>query len=166
MLSAFLKRLLFARQFFIINGKIEVLGVKQMMLSSDLLLDLQNINQKKVYSIFKENMLDNIKFYGKKLGTATGMLKNIADIYEILGAGSLEIADLSESKKRGIVRVHNSPIAEAYLRKNKRSKEPVCISIAGVLAGMFTFLFKKDVNCVEKVCLSQGKDFCEFVIKG
>ncbi len=166
MLSAFLKRLLFARQFYMINGKIEVLGVKQIMLPSDLVLDIQNINNKKIYEITKNGILENIKLLSKKLGASQeGMLKVIEELYETIGTGSLKIIDLDNKNKKGIVRIFNSPLAESSLTKNKRSKEVVCYSISGILAGMFSFLFNDNIDAQEKICLAQGKEYCEFIIK-
>ena len=42
MLSSFLKKLLFARQFFMIDGKIEILGKKQVLLPASVLKELDN----------------------------------------------------------------------------------------------------------------------------
>ena len=51
------------------------------------------------------------------------------------------------------------------MQKSKKSSKVVCSSVAAVLSGTFTFLFNSNVDAVEKVCLAQGKDFCEFVIQ-
>ncbi len=166
MLSAFLKRLLFARQFFIINGKIEVLGVKQIMMPSDTILGLQNMDEKKSYDIIKKSSTENMRLFAKKLGASgEGLLKDIQDVYETFGLGAMEIVDLDQKKKRAIIRIRESPIAIANMQKSKRSSKVVCSSIAAVLSGAFTFLFNSNVDAVEKVCLAQGKDFCEFVIQ-
>lgn len=166
MLSAFLKRLLFARQFFIINGKIEVLGVKQVMFPSSLVLDFQEIDSKKVYDVTKKELKNTMSTFGKKLGASgEGLLKEITDIYETLGLGELQIVDLDNKSKKALVRVHNSPIAEAALSEKSKSKTPVCTIIAGALSGMFSHLFGIDVDSQEKVCALQKKDYCEFVIK-
>lgn len=167
MLSAFLKRLLFARQFFIINGKIEVLGVKQIMMPSDIVLNLQNLDEKKTYEIIKKGTIENIKLLARKLGASgEGLLKDIKDIYETFGIGAIEIVDLEQKKKRAIVRIRESPIAMSYIEESKKSKKVVCKYIEAVLAGTFTFLFSANVEAEEKNCLAQGKDFCEFVIQG
>lgn len=166
MLSAFLKRLLFARQFFIINGKIEVLGVKQIMLPSTLILDLQQIDSKKAYEAAKKDLKDTMSIFGKKLGASgEGLLKEISDIYETLGLGELQIVDLDNKGKKALVRVHNSPFAEAAISQKSKSKTPVCMVISGALSGMFCHLFGINVDCEEKVCTLQKRDYCEFVIK-
>ena len=166
MLSAFLKRLLFARQFFIINGKIEVLGVKQIMFPSTLMLDLQEIDSKKVYTATKKELRQTMSVFGKKLGASgEGLLREITDIYETLGLGELQVVDIDNKAKKALVRVHNSPIAEAAISQKLKSKIPICIVISGALSGMFCHLFGLDVDCEEKVCAVQKKDYCEFVVK-
>jgi len=166
MLSAFIKKLLFARQFLIMDGKIEVLGTPQVMLSSLALAELQIINKKKVYSLIKDVIHKNFVSYGKKLGAkGPDMLLNLEEIYETLGLGKLEIVDLDAKKKKAIVKVHHSPVAETHIKNKIKSKEPVCISIAGALAGMFTFLLGKQVDCTETDCVVLGKKFCQFMVK-
>jgi predicted hydrocarbon binding protein len=162
MLSAFLKRLLFARQFYMINGRIDILGQKQVMIPADLIPALQEINPNKVYKAVKSAIKKDIEIYAKKLGSSEqGMLKSIEDIFETFGLGKLEIIDLDQEKKRTIVRVHESPPVDSY--KNK--KTPVCAITPGVLAGMFSFLFGKDLNAKFNACMAKGKAYCEFVIK-
>jgi len=166
MLSAFLKRLLFARQFFIINGKIEVLGVKQIMFPSALFLDLQEVDSKKVYSLAKKQLRQTMGVFGKKLGASgEGLLKEVIDIYETFGLGELQVVDLDNKAKKALVRIHNSPIAEAALLEKSKSKTPVCVITSGTLSGMFSYLFGVDVDAEEKFCALQKKDYCEFVIK-
>lgn len=167
MLSEFLKRLLFARQFFIINGKVEVLGIKQIMLPTELIYELDSIDPKKSHDIVKKIANDNMKLFAKKLGASgEGILKEIQDVYETFGLGSMQIVDIDESKKRAIIRIRESPIAISYINKNKKkSSKPSCSFISAFLSGTFSFFFNKDVEAIEKVCLSQGKDYCEFIIQ-
>ncbi|MBI2670825.1 hypothetical protein HYX18_02520 [Candidatus Woesearchaeota archaeon] len=167
MLSAFLKRLLFTRQFFIINGKVEVLNVQLVMLPPDVIFEIQNLDEKKSYDIGKKIAHDNMRLFAKKLGTSSeGILKDIQDIYETFGLGAMQIADLDQSKKRAIIRIKDSPTANLYLEKNKKkSSKAICIFISAFLAGTFSFLFNTSVDSVEKNCLAQGKDYCEFIIQ-
>ncbi len=164
MISPFLKKLLFARQFSIINGKIEVLGKKQSMLPSSLVLELQNTNLKS-YEIGKKVSLEVMRDFGKKLGTAQGgMLRNIKDIYETFGLGSFEVSNLDNKNKKVVVRIRESPTALAHLDKNKKSANPICLLTSGLLAGMFSYLFSNQIESKEVKCLAKGDEFCEFLM--
>ena len=185
MISGFLKKLLFARQFSIIDGKIEVLGEKQIMLSAVALMELQNIDKTKVYDIVKDAAkkemknvehakvysalkqvsLVDIKKFGSKLGSGIGgVLKNIEDIFEMYGLGKLKVADLNNEKKKANLIIGNSSIAKAYAEKYGRGGN-VCVITAAVLAGMFSYLFGKDVNCIEVSCGAGSGSSCKFVVK-
>ena len=92
MISDFIKRLIFARQFSIIDGKIEILGLKHILLSNESILELQDIDQTKFYSVIKGATFRNLKNlmhakaykvlkqvsfsdiseFGKKLGSSLG----------------------------------------------------------------------------------------------
>ena len=184
MISDFVKRLIFARQFSLIDGKIEILGQKHIMLSNDAVLELQNIDQSKIYSIIKTSTLKNLELmhgkaykalkevsfadiseFGKKLGSSLGgVLKNIEEIYQVYGLGKLQVVDLDNDKKQAVIRVYESPIAQASLKQG-RSKTNTCTINAAVLAGMFSYLFNKKIDCIETRCLAKGNSFCEFVCK-
>ncbi|MBW2970954.1 hypothetical protein KY320_02210 [Candidatus Woesearchaeota archaeon] len=148
MLSSFLKKLLFARQFYMVDGKIEVLGKRQVMLPSNVLAVLGQNGLRT--DIIKSVVLSDFQQYAQMVGSSEeGMFKNIHNIFETFGLGRLEIADLDNANKRCVVRVHDSPFEKANLT-------PV------VLSGMFSFLFKKDVNAVYK---DVKFGFEEFVIE-
>lgn len=187
MLSPLLKKLLFVRQFSIAEGKINILGIRHSMLTTDALLELQDIDNTKLYDLMKDStfrqlsefvehakvysqlkntIFQNIAKLSSKLGGGEeGMLKTLQEIFDIYGLGNLVIANLDNQKKQAFVRVYESSIAQSYLEKKGKSQTPVCTITAGVLAGIFSYLFKKDVNAVEGKCLAKGNSFCEFLIK-
>lgn len=166
MLSAFIKRLMFARQFDIDNGKIEVLGINQIMLSSSVISQLQEIDKKKTFEVIRNVIFKNISGYGKRLGAKSdGLINVISDIYETLGLGKMEIIDLDRENKRALIKIHESTIANAYIADKIKSSEPACIVISAVLSGMFSYLFDKEVIAVEQECIVLGKNNCEFIIK-
>lgn len=137
MISSFLKKLLFARQFYMIDGKIELLGKKQVMLPYDVVEELEKGNAR-LYAPIKKAVLKNISEYAKKLGSSEdGILKNIDYLFETFGLGTLQIVELDYKKKRCIVTVRNSPLSEA--------STGLKITEA-VISGIFTFILSKDVN--------------------
>ncbi|MBI5148900.1 hypothetical protein HZA33_04445 [Candidatus Pacearchaeota archaeon] len=187
MISGFLQKLMFVKQFMILDGKIEILGTKHIMLAADALLGLQETDSTKTYDLVKDSVFKNMtefvehaKVYkalkdialldviklSKKIGGEEGMLKTLRDVFDIYGLGTMTILDLNNEKKTAFIRIDESSIAQAYINhEKKRSKTPECTITAAVLAGMFSFLFNKDVDCIEGKCLAKGDIYCEFAVK-
>ncbi|MBT3985713.1 hypothetical protein HOD38_02580 [archaeon] len=155
MLSPFLKKLLFVRQFAIDKGKIEILGQTQIMLPSNLMAELQLIDHDKVYNIVKTNIHDTMKTYAKKMGsTSSGIVKSSQDIFETFGLGQFQILKLDNSKKIAILNVSNSPMCNGCAKE----KSNPCL-LEAALDGMFTFLFKADVKVETKPCRMGSTQF-------
>lgn len=189
MLSPFLQKLLFVNQFGINKGKISMLGDKLIMLHASAILELQDIDESRLYEIAKKSSLNNLvtfvehaKVYGKiknviikelvqlgqKIGqTDEGTIKTLENLFDINGLGKINISNLDNVKKEVLINISDSTIAIEWLEKNKKkSKNAVCTLTAGVLAGMFSYIFGEDVDCVEVSCKAKGEDFCEFKIGG
>jgi predicted hydrocarbon binding protein len=189
MLSPFLQKLLFVNQFGIDKGEINMLGDKLIMLHASAILELQDIDESKLYDIAKKSSLKNLvafvehaKVYGKiknvvikelielgqKIGqTDAGTIKTLEDLFNINGLGKMNIKSLDNANKEVIISVLDSTIALEWLEKNKKeSKNAVCTLTAGVLAGMFSYIFGEDVDCVEVSCKAKGDNTCEFKVGG
>jgi len=161
MLSSFLKKLLFARQFFMVDGRIEILGKKQVMLPSNVIAVIENMHQEVAYNYIKNAIRKDIEDYAKKLGSSEeGILKNIGDIFGTFGLGRLEIVDLDNKKKSSIIRVHNSPLIEA---KNGKTIAPKMTP--AIISGVFSFLFNKEVEAKQTNPSTKGFDYYEYVVK-
>jgi hypothetical protein len=158
MISPFLKKLLFARQFSMIDGKIEILGKSQVLLPEDVVYELEKIDSKLVYSSVKNAIKGDITDYARRLGsTGEGMLKVLDDIFETFGLGDLEIIDINYKMKKCVLRVNHPPSLELKEKKGGFSITPA------VLSGMFSFLFSKDVDAKQsKMPTSAG--YFEYVI--
>lgn len=164
MISAFLKKLLFVRQFSIVDGKIEMLEKREIMLPSDLFFKIQESNDK-VYEVSKKAALKSTKEFAVKIGRSEdGMMENLKNIFESFGIGPIEIPDLNNEKKEAIVIVKESLIATEYKTLEKNSKKNSCDLIAGILAGMFSHLFDSNIDAMETKCLSTGAPYCSFKI--
>jgi predicted hydrocarbon binding protein len=184
-LSPILKKLLFVRQFDIDGGKIKLLGDREIMLNASAILELQSIDESKLYDIAKKSSLKNLvsfvehaKVYnkmkdvfitnisrlGRKIGESDeGVIKTLQEIFNVYGLGEMLIQDIDNSSRKAIVAVRESTIAEEWLAKNKkRAKSAVCTLTAGVIAGMFSYIFKKEVDCIEARCKAQGGGHCLF----
>ncbi|HSU72382.1 MAG TPA: hypothetical protein VLJ21_00855 [Candidatus Binatia bacterium] len=161
MLSAFLKKLLFARQLFMTDGRIEILGKNQIMLPSDIVVAFQSLDEQGYYKLVKQGIHDNLAGYAKKVGaTNEGMMRITEDIFETFGMGKPEIAVLDQKKKSAVVRFRNPPVAEACAENKFKD----CVLLPAALAGMFTFLFNKNVDCDIATCRVKGAN-CEYVVK-
>jgi purine catabolism regulator len=77
-----------------------------------------------------------------------------------IGWGRFELERFDPSKKILIVRVYHSPFAEAY----GASSSSVCHFIRGVLGGMVSVVFKKEIDAKELSCLAKGDECCWFEI--
>ncbi len=136
MLSPFLKKLMFARQFSMSGGVIDVLGSKHAMLPMDVILSLHEIDPSKSYGAVKKGVQKSLESYGNRIGSnSEGLLKISGDIFALFGIGNIEIVSLDNAKCGALVRVVSPP------------KEGGRELVAAALAGTFSFVFKKDVNC-------------------
>jgi len=184
-LSSFLQKMLFINQFSINNGKFELLGQRYIVLDSSDILALQDIDETKMYNTAKEgsrnhlaNIVTHAKVYknikdeslknvvelSKRIGKSEeGALRTLKAIFEIYGLGSMEIIDLDNSNKNVLLKINDSTLALTQLKKSK-SKNSVCTLTSGILAGIFSYLFNKDVDCIENKCLATGNDSCYFDI--
>jgi len=184
MLSSFLQKLMFVNQFSIAKGKIEILKDNYIMLNARSILVLQEIDQSKVYNAGKKSSeqdihklvkhaqvykniknqeLKNIATLSKKIGkTDEGTIKTLETIFEIYGLGKLEIINLDNENSKATLRIRNSTIA---LAQPKKTSTPSCSLTAGILAGIFSYIFDKDVDCIENKCIAKKDQSCEFLIK-
>ena len=154
MISPFLTKLLFARQFSMINGKIEILSKKQILLPSEIILILQD-KKSSSYVPIKKAIRKITKEYATKIGrTGEGLLKIMGDIFETWGLGRWKVIDLDNKKIKCIIRLYGSPFLNV-----KKSKLDIT---AAIISGMFSHFFNKDVNA--KRVSSKGLDYIEYII--
>ena len=131
MLSPFLKKLLFVRQFIMTDGKIEVLGQQQVMLPLTALASMQN---DQTFDLISREMKKSMEAYGKKMGgSANGMVKTVQDIYETTGLGKMEILKLDTAGKKVILRMQNIRFERTDV-------------VEGVVCGLFTYLLSKELT--------------------
>ncbi|MEK6822350.1 MAG: hypothetical protein AABY13_00855 [Nanoarchaeota archaeon] len=161
MISSFLKKLLFARQLTMSDGTIEVLGKKHVMLPSDIVVALQSLDEKRYYDVIKKGIHQNMGDYTRRIGTtSSGIVKITEDIFETFGLGKPEIVLLDNKKKSAIVRFHKPPMADACAAQNFEE----CILLPAALAGMFSFIFGKDVNVQVQKC-EPKQAMMEYVVR-
>jgi len=185
--SPILKKLLFVRQFDIDQGRINLLGEREIMLNASAVLELQEIDETKLYDLAKkssfkslidfvehakvydkirDNFIVNIAKLGKKIGeTDAGTIRTLQEIFNVYGLGEMSIQEINNSEKEALIAIKSSTVAEEWVKKHKgSSKTPVCTITSGIIAGMFSYIFSKEVDCVEAKCQAKGASFCLFKV--
>jgi hypothetical protein len=113
------------------DGKIEILGEKQVMLPFSAVMTLQKADN---FESLSKEMKISMASYGKKMGSsAGGMIKSVQDIYETTGLGKMEIIKLEADKKETVLRIVNMTFTDTTL-------------VEAVLCGLFSFVFNKDLT--------------------
>lgn len=186
-LSPILKKLLFVRQFDIEKGKINLLGDKEVMLNASALLEMQDIDETKLYDIAKKSSFKNLvsfvkhaKVYakvkdvfigdiarlGRKIGeTDEGTISVLQDIFNVYGLGEMMIEKVDNSGHEALVVVRESTMADEWMKSRKeRPESPVCAVTAGIIAGIFSYIFNKEVDCAEIKCMARGSPYCLFKV--
>jgi predicted hydrocarbon binding protein len=116
------------------NGSIEVLGKREIMLPAPIMIELQKLDTRKFYDVVKQGVRDAMEEDARRIGMeGEGTLKISQEIFCTFGLGKPEIIVLDNKAKRGVVHVR-APVADKSL-------------VAAALAGMFSVLFKKDIDC-------------------
>lgn len=77
-----------------------------------------------------------------------------------IGWGKFELETFDGNQKVLVVKVYHSPFAEGY----GPSSKPVCHMIRGVLGGMASTIFGKEMESKEVSCLAKGDEYCRFKI--
>ena len=115
------------------------------------------------YEIGKQSAISYFKKYQKKINLSENNYKNLMNLFEILGLGMLQI--IKADSKSAMVSIKESVIAEQFLKKNKKSTQPVCDFTSGFLAGLFSFMTNSKADVKETMCLASGKTACTFQVK-
>jgi predicted hydrocarbon binding protein len=161
MLSEFLKRLMFGRQFSMDEGKIRIIGSRHVMYPLHVLIEIHHMDPDGLYLAVKKGIIDELNKSPGVIG-----IKNlhptysIVSFYETMGIGTMNILSFDPEKKEAVVRIHEHEFKQIYSSGNK-----LCDSfIAGVIAGIFSYVMSDSVDCKETVCIDSGSEFCQFEI--
>jgi len=67
-----------------------------------------------------------------------------------------------ERRSQGLILVD---LRESVVAKSlERIGKPVCYMYAGLFGGLFSYLSKRELNCIEIQCYASGDDVCKFLI--
>lgn len=86
----------------------------------------------------------------------------VEDFFTSGGWGGITNLDIDYERKRKLATVRSSPIA---IPLQGKVDLPVDHFLRGIFAGLFSSVFKYDVDCVETQCSALGDSQCKFIIK-
>jgi predicted hydrocarbon binding protein len=156
MLSAFVKKLLFARQIDI-DRQLIVLDNKKVMISPKAITDLQYKDSEKIYGEIKRIFAAEAKEHKHKIGVSDKQLLDLMlNLFETYGLGQMQLLHYDHSS--AVFSIMESPFVS-------RGKNKTCYFTAGALAGAMSVVWNKDVECVEENCMSNAGNACRFVVK-
>ncbi|MCK5023112.1 MAG: 4-vinyl reductase [Candidatus Aenigmarchaeota archaeon] len=175
----FVKKLMFARQFKMEKGEIEMLGQRMLIIPSyTFAYMIKNSTDpiesgKNMYHACKHVNMDDVGFtyeISEKFGIkGVDLIKWMADIATMAGFGIIKIVNIDEEKKTALVHIEDSPITEFI----GQSKYPVDHAIRGYMAGAAEVVFNglgkksgewKKYDYIETKCRSLSDNICEFVL--
>lgn len=146
--------------FFLVNLPFVILPVD--VLSFIASKEDSNLNYS-LYSAVKQAVIANMK---KSFEVDFGLegekgLSFMEAYLSASGWGRIERTDLDFEKGRCLVSVTNSPIASNC----NKARAPVDTLLRGLLAGLYSIYFNREVECLETRCSALGEQHCDFVIK-
>ncbi|MGQ9507962.1 MAG: V4R domain-containing protein [Thermodesulfobacteriota bacterium] len=109
---------------------------------------------------FQGGMLSSKKFQSLYHFSNMETIHFMLEMGSQIGWGHFELERFDPVKRILSLKVYSSPFAETY----GRSTEPVCHFIRGVMAGLTSFVFQKEVNASEVECHAKGDPSCKFEI--
>jgi len=152
---------MFARQFSMEDGKIELLGNREVMLPANFVASFD----KSIYAQAKKASSNMLQKLAKKLGLKGPELMNTAiQIYDSYGLGKMVIKTMNGSKS-ALVEIKESPIVAELRLRGEKPKLPVCFLTAGVIAGTFTVVLNRNMDAKEIRCAAKGDGVCQFEVK-
>ncbi len=156
------KKLLVSRQLQLEEGDVEVLGDRMVIIPADVLVEMNELLEKKnVYRIGEligEKMAVTLKKYGMK---DTKLIEFCLNLMSLYGWGKPEIKRMG---KVIFITVRDSVIAIRAAKKEK-APERACDILAGVFGGLFMEALGRKVSAQEVKCFAKGEKICEFEIK-
>lgn len=172
--SNIFKKLLLTRALHFEEGKVEILGLKGIIIPISAFCDFQkklseNIGEKKTFESIKEigksqgklAVNSGITKFGK---LSEKFLELEIGLAEMLGLGKFEIVNIDLKDAKSVIHVQSN-FAKEYLQKFGKSKQPIDYFLTGLIEGFSENFIKKPVICKETICIGMGNSYCEFIVK-
>ena len=167
MLNQFFDKYIFTNTLKYTHNNFYLVNVPFVIAPIDIFLSILKISDldlhKKMYLAVKEDTKSNFLKRFSELGIDESKeLDFVRAFFIASGWGMLQIIDHDKETKRAIVVLDNSPFATELKGK---TDIPVDTFLKGVLAGLFSEIYKNDVDCIEAECFALGSKNCKFIIK-
>ncbi len=121
--------------------------------------------QRELYYSVKESVKKNlVKRFGInfKFDEKQKFVQFLEKFFVASGWGDIHNVDIDFEKKRALLNLNHNPFSSHVKPK---PKNPADHLMRGILAGIFSFAFDSDIECVEVECLIKGDNRCEFVLQ-
>lgn len=155
------KKLMMARKLdFGEDGRAEMLDQPVFLMEGSFLAEIEkNVDQDQAFQIGKETGIKMEQDIGKTGLSGIKMVEFMMDLLTMSGLGEFELNKFDLDDQQGEVRVRNSLIGR---EAKKRGNESNCSLISGILSGIFSESFEKEMEATEFKCISQGSEVCRF----
>ena len=129
-----------------------------LMSSNDL-----EFNKKLYYNVKSSVKTSLVKQFHLDFGFKGDKIVNFLETYFVAsGWGKIQTVDLDFEGKKAIVKVSDNPFSK---KLHGKVKEPCDHILRGIFAGLFSYAFGENVDCVEVHCSVSGEQDCEFIVK-
>jgi len=166
MISAFLSKLLTARQASFTEDEIEIFDLNFCMQPMSSLIDFQNeIKNKEMMEKFGYLISESIiSHFKKRFAIEEKKITNLwKNIFDISGFGKMEVVNVTENVN--ILKIAKNNFARLYSEKYGKQGEPICHIISGIFKNFVEKTTGKKVEVKETSCIAMGNKVCTFEIK-
>lgn len=98
------------------------------------------------------------------LNDVVTLVEFFSDYARIMGFGIIEPVNMDPENLRITFNLHNCWEAELYLNKYGRADREVCLFTRGNIAGVASYVLKREMCATEKQCLAKGAPYCVVVL--
>lgn len=161
------KKLLMAGQIKFEEGSISFLNSRVLITPSELFINLMNrfkYNDNICLEFYRASKSTNIKGFAKEVSRKYNLkqlelAKWLINTGNVSGWGNIKFIAQDNNNKTGVVEVRNG------ISQKIKSKIPVDHFLRGQIAGGTSAAFNMEFECIERKCIAEGDECCEFVIK-
>jgi len=161
MLNPFLDRFIYTNGLKYSKNQFLLLNTPLALIPTDVLCAIASIpdpvQNRVLYYAVKKQVLEQL-MPTFTLSTSSELnVKFLAEFFSACGIGLVEIVHFDPAHLRAILVLEQNPIAERLAGK---AHAPVDHVLRGIFAGVFSSIFKTDIDCVEHQCMALNHKNC------
>jgi predicted hydrocarbon binding protein len=166
MLNTYYDKFIFTGQIKFHNSNFHLIDIPfvvfPVQVLSALLFNSSVDEAKKIYFSVKNSVKDfSALLKAKPKYSGISLINFVNEFFSNSGFGRIRVVHFDEENLRAIVLVSFSPFSFPF--KNKATK-PMDHILRGIIAGIFSFAFEKDFDCIETKCIAMNSSECEFIV--